>query len=41
MKILYVEDNPLDADLVRITLKKYGDEFEMEWQTGYQPGSKS
>lgn len=29
MRVLYVEDNPLDADLVRITLKKCGDEFEL------------
>ena len=40
MKILYVEDNPLDADLVRITLRKCGDEFEMEWANGVEEGLK-
>ncbi|MBA4375282.1 MAG: hypothetical protein C0401_03800 [Anaerolinea sp.] len=29
MKLLYVEDNPLDADLVRVTLKKCEGEFEL------------
>ena len=38
MKLLYVEDNPLDADLVRITLKKCGDEFELEWANGVDEG---
>lgn len=40
MKILYVEDNPLDADLVRITLKKCGDEFELIWANGVEEGLK-
>jgi PAS domain S-box-containing protein/putative nucleotidyltransferase with HDIG domain len=40
MKILYVEDNPLDADLVRITLKKCGDEFELVWANGVEEGLK-
>jgi len=38
MKVLYVEDNPLDADLVRITLKKCGDEFDLEWANGVDEG---
>ena len=38
MKVLYIEDNPLDADLVRITLKKCGDEFSFEWANGLQEG---
>ena len=38
MKVLYIEDNPLDADLVRITLKKCGDEFEFEWANGMEEG---
>jgi len=38
MRVLYVEDNPLDADLVRITLKKCGDEFELEWANGVEEG---
>lgn len=38
MKILYVEDNPLDADLVRITLKKCGDEFDLEWANSVEQG---
>ncbi|PKO00075.1 MAG: hypothetical protein CVU42_04860 [Chloroflexi bacterium HGW-Chloroflexi-4] len=38
MKVLYVEDNPLDADLVRITLKKCGGEFDLEWANGVDEG---
>jgi len=38
MRVLYVEDNPLDADLVRITLKKCGEEFELEWANGVDEG---
>ena len=38
MRILYVEDNPLDADLVRITLKKAGDEFDLTWANGVEEG---
>ena len=29
MKLLYVEDNPIDADLTRVALKKFGDEFQV------------
>jgi len=38
MRVLYVEDNPLDADLVRITLKKCGGEFDLEWANGVDEG---
>ncbi|PKO00847.1 MAG: hypothetical protein CVU43_13765 [Chloroflexi bacterium HGW-Chloroflexi-5] len=38
MRVLYVEDNPLDADLVRITLKKCDGEFELEWANGVDEG---
>lgn len=38
MRVLYIEDNPLDADLVRITLKKCGDEFSFEWANGLHEG---
>lgn len=38
MKVLYVEDNPLDADLVRITLKKCDGEFELDWANGVNDG---
>lgn len=38
MKVLYVEDNPLDADLVRITLKKCSGEFDLEWANGVDEG---
>jgi len=38
MRILYIEDNPLDADLVRITLKKCGNEFDFEWANGVEAG---
>ncbi len=41
MKILYVEDNPLDADLVRITLKKCGDEFELVWANSVEEGLRN
>jgi len=27
MKVLYIEDNPFDADLTRIEMKKYGEQF--------------
>lgn len=40
MKILYIEDNPLDADLVRITLKKMGNEFDLTWAKGVEEGLK-
>ncbi len=40
MRILYVEDNPLDADLVRITLKKSGDEFDLTWANSIEEGLK-
>lgn len=29
MKVLYIEDNPFDADLTRIEMKKYGDQFQL------------
>ncbi len=38
MKVLYVEDNPMDADLVRITLKKSDGEFELDWANGVNEG---
>ncbi len=40
MRILYVEDNPLDADLVRITLKKCEGEFDFTWANGVEEGLK-
>jgi PAS domain S-box-containing protein len=29
MKVLYIEDNPFDADLTRIEMKKYGEQFQL------------